>query len=359
MDSHPHKYAISISAADLAIRDRELAFFRESCLEATSRHALNSIVRCYSTFCLSARVVAFPLSYRSVGLYYIQYAHRFGHTTRSIPSIASHLKRANRELGHPPMSDFDSACLGDVVTSLRKYDKSEPRRKLPVTHAILQAVQGRADMRSLLNYQLITMGRVAHDALLRGCELIGLKRGHLVWSHDRSQVRVIIHNSKAHKTGGKAEGVILSDYGPSSAVAMLREYWHTMHMDARAADAPLWPSIHHEGSTDWSSFTSKKSFVSAFQVLLSKAGFQASLYSGHSFRSGGATDLWASKVCRPQSIKLFGRWKSEAFWLYVRDNPALRASEVAGAFASLHVQHQPDFSVLAAKALRSSSKPSL
>ena len=59
----------------------------------------------------------------------------------------------------------------------------------------------------------------------------------------------------------------------------------------------------------------------------------AHLFAGHSYRSGGATDLWESNRCRPLTIKLHGRWKSDAYRLYIRDNPAKTAAEVAKALA--------------------------
>ena len=63
---------------------QELAYFQNAALEPGSRAALNSVVKCYTEFCKSASLTAFPLSFKSMGLYYIQYAHRFGNTTRSV-----------------------------------------------------------------------------------------------------------------------------------------------------------------------------------------------------------------------------------------------------------------------------------
>jgi hypothetical protein len=80
-----HKYSIAISQVDLEMRLEELRYFQNAALEPGSRAALNSVVKCYVEFCNSAGLTAFPLSFRSMGLYYIQYAHHFGNTTRSVP----------------------------------------------------------------------------------------------------------------------------------------------------------------------------------------------------------------------------------------------------------------------------------
>jgi hypothetical protein len=53
----------------------------------------------------------------------------------------------------------------------------------------------------------------------------------------------------------------------------------------------------------------------------------------HSFRSGGATDLFHNN-CRPLYIKFQGRWKSDAYTIYIRDHPEKRSTEIAKAFTA-------------------------
>ena len=58
-------------------------------------------------------------------------------------------------------------------------------------------------------------------------------------------------------------------------------------------------------------------FVEAVRKALVSAGIGAEQYSGHSFRIGAATTAAAKGV--PDSlIKTMGRWRSEAYTLYVR-----------------------------------------
>ena len=329
-----HKYDIPVSLEDLRAREKELAYFERMAIEDSTRACLNSVVRCYTTFCASAGIPAFPVSYRSLGLYLVQYCYRFGHTTRSIPGIISHLKRANREYSVEWLDAADQLRLDDLKVGLSKYDRSAPARKLPITHKVMADMQRVADMSNAHHYQVVTMGRVARDALLRGGELIGFKVGHIEWSRDGTQVTLYVHYSKVNKHG-PCEQIILKDYGPTSAVAFLREYFRIMGFGYTGAKAgnPLWPVIAQDGNVNWMQATSKKSFVSKVRHLLNVAGYEAKAYSGHSFRSGGATDLWDSHRCRPMVIKLFGRWKSEAYRVYIRDNPQRTAIEVAAAMA--------------------------
>ena len=56
----------------------------------------------------------------------------------------------------------------------------------------------------------------------------------------------------------------------------------------------------------------------AIKAAVRSIGLNPRLFSGHSLRAGGATDLFALRV--PYGIiKRLGRWKSEAFLIYYRD----------------------------------------
>lgn len=335
------KYVYGSSPRDIQRRLEELVFFESMAIEESTRVNLTSVVRRYVHFCKCLGLRPFPVSFKTLGLYLVQYCHRHGHTTRSVPGILSHLKRANRCRGGAWLSDGDKARLDDVIAGLSKYDRSPPARKLPMTHDVLAAIQEVADMTSLHQYQHMTMARVAHDALLRGAELMKLRVTDVEWSADGKAVTLHIHLSKANKVG-PSERVAISDYGDTSAVAYLREYFRLMGFKERGVTSgPLWPVTAPSGVVTRSKFTSKRAFVALARQLLTKAGFPAKDYAGHSYRSGGATDLWRSNRCRPLTIKLHGRWKSDAYRLYIRDNPRDTAAEVSAALAFFSKAAQP------------------
>jgi hypothetical protein len=52
--------------------------------------------------------------------------------------------------------------------------------------------------------------------------------------------------------------------------------------------------------------------------MVSLIGLDKALYSGHSLRAGGATDLFVAKVPYP-IIKKAGKWRSDAALIYHRD----------------------------------------
>ena len=70
-------------------------------------------------------------------------------------------------------------------------------------------------------------------------------------------------------------------------------------------------------------------FVEDVRSALARAGVDASLYSGHSFRIGAATTAAAQGI-PDLLIKTMGRWESSAYTLYIR-TPKEQLQNVANA----------------------------
>lgn len=224
MPSRPKgKCVYGNSPRDTQLRLNELAFFERTAIEESTRVILTSVVRRYFFFCQCLGLRPFPVSFKTLGLYLVQYCHRHGHTTRPVPGILSHLKRANRCRGGAWLTEGDKTRLDDVIAGLK--------RKLPTTHDVLTAIQEVGDMTSLYHYQHTTVARVAHDALLREAELTKLRVADVEWSEDAN------HLSKANKVG-PSERMVIPDYGDTSAVAYPREYFRLMGFQERRVSAP-------------------------------------------------------------------------------------------------------------------------
>ena len=254
------KYDFFISYEEMDYRIDQLHDIERGALEDSTRQAIECHKRCYSMFCRSARVQAFPVSYTSLGLYLVQYCRWFGHTARSIPTIISHLKRANRDYSREWLDHEGEQRLADLTTSLKKRDPTPSKQKLPITHQVMRDIESVANLRDHEEFQHIVMCRVARDALLRGAELVALRRGEVAWNVDRSQATIKVFYSKAHKRMDKSEDVIISDYGPSSGVAYLREYYRVMRLDNRAPASALWPSIDNNFA-HWDKSIPKNRFI--------------------------------------------------------------------------------------------------
>ena len=72
-------------------------------------------------------------------------------------------------------------------------------------------------------------------------------------------------------------------------------------------------SYLHEGKLTCLTYST---FVKALKHSIAACGYDSSLYSGHSFRRGGATYAFSLNI-PAELIKLHGDWKSNAYLRYI------------------------------------------
>ena len=100
-------------------------------------------------------------------------------------------------------------------------------------------------------------------------------------------------------------------------------YYNTFGFSSQKADAWLWPKIVQRGDVEtisWSRVTPVDSFVAFTISMAGIAGVPPwclRRITGHSFRSGGCTDLLAAGA--PEDfVQMQGRWSSTAYKVYIR-----------------------------------------
>ena len=64
-------------------------------------------------------------------------------------------------------------------------------------------------------------------------------------------------------------------------------------------------------------YLTRSTFVANVRSALSQQGINPSIYSGHSFRRGAATAA-LDRGLGDATIKMLGRWKSDAYTRYIR-----------------------------------------
>jgi integrase len=314
-------------------RDRVQAHYAPSTLANR-----NSIIRMYEDFIRNntALPAAFPVQPSGIGEFIAWWSQQA--SSPRIKHIVSTLNTHQQDLpeAYPPFSPTLKRFLYRLQRGLNKMFRPVVVRKRPMTLDRILSLVPFLDLGDSWDLQVLTMMFVAHDCLLRGIELVSLRMGDIVWLPS-GDARVCIRISKT--THDRApEWVDLIDYPlPAYPVRingarLLRAFWDFRHSQGATADALLFPSPPGRRLSAPSSL--KRAFVARVQELAELAGLEADDFSGHSFRSGGATDLWASGA-DPVSVKTQGRWRSETFWLYVRDDPAVHVETVRRAFSNV------------------------
>lgn len=322
--------------------DKALDFFNHRAWEEGSHRNQTSAMRCYTDCCTSNGIPSSPVTYKSLGYFAVTCRLR-GNKHSYLKTSISNIKTYCTRHGLPYLNTADEIKFKFVMRGLAKFNPSPTQRKRPITKEVLEAITLHADLNHPKDFQTITMAYIAHDALLRGRELMNLQIRHIKWDSrhtGRCTIQIEVVASKCNKTGPPEE-VHIHPYGSRSGVSLLKQYISIMDLKATAPTAPLFPLIVELGEKGegadvlWDVPHDKVAhFIPAIKALLQAAGYASADYSGHSFRAGGATDLWTAR-CPPEIIKRAGRWKSDCFYIYIRTDPEQIAVEVASYFHAL------------------------
>lgn len=140
-----------------------------------------------------------------------------------------------------------------------------------------------------------------------------------MWKDDNRSVIVHLKPTKTVRSGA---GVFLEIHiasHPYSGIRLLRRLWDARHLDIHPRDF-VFCRIDHR-SSGGTLIPSAPATGNAYRRLIKRLvltiGLDPHWYSGHSLRSGGATDLFATGTPY-YVIKKFGRWTSDAALLYFR-----------------------------------------
>ena len=256
-------------------------------------------------------------------LVYAYYSNR--QSAKSLTNYVTHIKSGQLARGYVWLNQSE---MYSVQITMRALQRCQPnkivRRRTPITLRTLDLLERSATPLSPEDLEFFTFCRVSHNGLLRGGEARPLRFNTMIWNEDRSGFELVINSSKANKTG-PPERIPFLDWGPSSAVSYMRRYLSAKQLwRFLDSDHLIFPSLQ-----------SPQKITFRLRSLSLRANFVSDL-AGHSFRSGGACDLWASNV-PIEAIMKAGRWRSDAIRLYLRDTD-VTSVKVAEAFRFCH-QH--------------------
>lgn len=277
---------------------------------------------------LEPQALVWPVHHIFVRLFLVFMFFRNLMSSASLANYLSQLKSCQLEKGFPWLDEPAKFAVRKTMRSLAKMSlKKGVMRKAPMTLAKLRLLAPYLELTNIKDLQFDALSRTCHNGLLRSGEGVKLRTGDLDWSSDRRTVRISVHDSKANKTG-PLEIVELTDWGPESAVYVLRILFDVLS---------LWEATDNRLVFDY--FSDKQKFVNRVKALVALAGLDGD-FAGHSFRSGGACDLYASNV-PIEAIMRMGRWKSQAALLYLRCE-TVTALKIASAL-KFSCEHGCDF----------------
>lgn len=273
-------------------------------------------------------VAVWPVHHVLVRLFLIYMFFRNNMSSASLPNYLSQLKSCQLEKGLLWVGEAGGFAIKKTMTALKKMSmKKGIVRKCPMTMDKIRRLSLFLVLSKSSDLQFLALSRTCHNGLLRSGEGVKIRINDVRWSSDRRSVWLSIRDSKANKTG-PVEVVELSDWGSESAVASLRQLYDLLQ---------LWTV--DDNRLVFEAYAEKRIFVERVKSLSKLANLDGD-FAGHSFRSGGACDLYASNV-PIEAIMRMGRWKSQAALLYLRCEK-ITALKIASAL-KFSCEHGCDF----------------
>lgn len=225
-----------------------------------------------------------------------------------------------------PTRDF---LVNKAVTGIRNLSKSRRDLRMPITRPVLQslirslkAVVSDSYERKLLQFlfllafhAFLRIGEICSRSLKRKENVITL--ADLFVPIDRDRIYVTLTKFK-HSAKQGAQSITV------------KAYRHKQFCPVRACHIFL--KVRGSNSGPLFQFASgkpytRRAFDTKLRQCLNFCGFSTSVYKGHSFRIGAATDA-AERGCSDAQIRTLGRWASDAFKKYIRiSGPTVRQSK--------------------------------
>lgn len=317
--------------------------FREQGWEPGHRQNVNRYERYYLDLCAALGVEPWPADPKVVSQLMVAYCMH-NKSVATLDALQSAIRVSQRHRDFPEWTKPQEACMAMVKRGLRKKYRAPTKRKLPITLNVLEKLlDGSAWDTDLRAFQFSVMMLVAHDSCLRLKELLALRWSDISWvmgadgSPEAVRIRIRVSKSRYEEAAETLEIPVYHVQGkPMCAVAFLWAYMHDSRaLSRRGADmeAFLFPNVRTgQGEQP------RQTFVSWVQSRLQACGFDSAEYGGHSFRAGGATDLFKGNA--PETvIRMIGRWRSrEAYLIYIRLDPSQKAAIVSKAFSQAYFQ---------------------
>ena len=193
----------------------------------------------------------------------------------------------------------------------------------PITRLIVDDLVSLRRTDTMLGLAAATLYALAHDGVLRGGEVTSpLVASDITFANDSDSMELSLARTKTHRKGDSLKQPVAYYKHPNSAVRLMRKWFRQRNLQDHPT-AFIFPQVIFVNGTpsklDNSKHLTYRALVALLRHDLRKLGYDEKKYGGHSFRAGGATDLFLSRSITLAQIMLYGRWKTvEAAMKYFR-----------------------------------------
>ncbi len=319
-------------------------FFRGQALAASTKKTYSSAKRRYLKFCACYNIVPIPINEHSM-CRYVAFLAEEGVSPGSIHCYLSAVRHLHIEggWGDPAISQMPKLELVIRGVKRARGKSGQPKPRLPITPDLLKKLRGAWLERSASpdDCMLWAAASLCFFGFFRAGEITIPSDSAFDSTRHLSFADVSVDNLttpsmlkihlKCSKTDPFGKGVDVIVGKTSNNLCPIRAVLD--YLMARGPGAgPLFCFQNGKPLT-------RVRFVDQVRDALSKVGIDCRPYSGHSFRSGAATAAARIGV-QDSTIKMLGRWRSDAFQLYIK-MPRHHLAAVAGKLVEA-INPQPD-----------------
>ena len=280
---------------------------------ATRQNVLSQI-RQWLYFSFFFGVNALPASPKSLCLFMelLSKTSGYGHCK----NVLSGVKYLHLSSGYDfPSNNFD---LEETLQGLKRRLKGTPKMALPIDPVILRRMYQHINLNKISDLALWCGYLVAFFCLFRKANVVPkdknydpsciLTRSDVEVDVDGKQVLIFVNFSKTNQYMKQSHVIPI----PSNSDPALDLYRHLAHLYSLVQVPGKAPAFSYSKTN----FVNHRSYTQRLKTLLSKAGLDPELYSGHSFRRGGASYLY-SIGGTTLMVQVLGDRSSQVFTRYL------------------------------------------
>ena len=231
-------------------------------------------------------------------------------------NVLSSVKFIHTAMGYDfPTSNFG---LEASLQGIKRRLKGTPQFVLPIDPIILRRMYSHIDTNKTQDLSLWCSFLVAFYCLFRKANVVPkdkhfdpecvLRRSDIVVDDDSQSVLIYVNFSKTNQYQRSFHVIPV----PSNDDPALDLFRHMKKLFSVVKVPETSPAFMFSRS----GFINYRSFTIRLKGLLSKAGLDPALYSGHSFRRGGASNLYGAGGSTLM-VQVLGDWRSQIFTRYL------------------------------------------
>jgi hypothetical protein len=280
----------------------------------STRNNVRSQIRQWLYFCTYFGVPVLPATDIDLCMFMelMSNSSGYGH----LKNVLGGVRYLHHTLGYPFPSD--SIRLEDTLQGLKRKLKGTPKQVLPIDPVILRRMYKFVNIKKTSDLAYWCGFLIAFYTLFRKANVCPkdqkfdkdavLKRGDIVIDEASERVLIFVNFSKTNQFQKQCHVVPI----PKNDDPSLDLFTHLRALFMRVTASEDAPALSYSQKQ----FVTHQPFTEKLKSLLVKAGLDPALYSGHSFRRGGASYLY-SVGGSTLMVQVMGCWSSQIFTRYL------------------------------------------